>query len=976
MIRYYVLSLACLLCLSASAQTTRLTGIVRDSTDRTALVGATVQVLADSSTKLYALTDAEGRFSFSNLAPRPYLLKITYIGYRDLNRRIRVPEAGLDLGTVSLTSATSTLNEVRIVGQVPPATQKGDTIQFNANAFKTNPDATAEDLVQKMPGIQVENGTVKAQGEDVRRVLVDGREFFGDDATLALKNLPAEVIDKIEVFDRLSEQAQFSGFDDGQTQKTLNIITRPDRRGGQFGRFYAGAGTQETYQAGGNLNLFNGKHRWSLLGLSNNINQQNFSSQDLLGVQSASSGGGPGGGRGGRGGGGGNFGGGNASGNFLTGSQSGITTTNSLGLNYDGQWGKKWKVTGSYFFNHTANANASDLNRTYFLGALDNQIYREDQVSTNRNANHRLTARLEYTIDARNSLVITPRLSVQGNTASRFLNSQNLLDDETGLQRPLSTSSSQTNSRNDGFNASNNVLWRHRFAKRGRSLSVGLTTGLNDRAGTSILMARNEFFERDSLRLERLNQRTLTGTEGYNLGLDVVYTEPISRQGQLQFNYNGSYSNSATRRETFRFDELAGDYTLLDSTLSNRFLNDYLTHRAGTGYRFNNRKLNLMANLSYQRAELTGEQTFPGQFVRNRVFENVLPSAMVNVRFSPQTNLRLNYRTSTNPPSINQLQGVLNNSNPTQLSIGNPDLKQEYSHNLSARYSSNKAENGRSFMVFLNGGYTLNPITTATFLAQRDTVLSGVPLAPGVSLSRPVNLSEGQWRVGSFISYGIPIKALKTNLNLNTGLNFNRVPGLVNGLPNRSDSYGLNQGIALTSNISEKLDFSLSTNANYTIVQNTLQPQRNQNFYIQTSRGRINWIFGKGFVLQSDVTHQLYRGLVDGFNQDFLLANAGVAKKVFKKQNGELKLSVFDLFNQNRSISRNVTETYIEDARTQVLTRYAMLTFTYTLRNFKAGASTAPVDEPGERRFQRPPGMEGGFPGGGRPGGFPGGGRP
>lgn len=967
---YYVLGFVLLLNTGVSAQNLRLTGTVRDSTDRTALVGATVQVLnpANADEKRFATTDAEGKFSFSNLAARGYLLKISYVGYRDVNRPIQVPPAGLELGSVMLTSATSTLGEVKITGRVPPATQKGDTIQFNANAFKTNPDATTEDLIQKMPGIQIENGTVKAQGEEVKRVLVDGKEFFGDDATLALKNLPAEVVDKIEVFDRLSEQSQFTGFDDGNTQKTINIVTRADRRNGQFGRFFAGAGTNETYQAGGNLNYFNGKHRWSVLGLSNNLNQQNFSSQDLLGVQNASSGGG---GRGGRGGG----GGGGSSDNFLTGQQAGITTTNSLGLNYDGQWGKKWKVNGSYFFNNTGNVNTRDLTRTLFLDTTANQVYREELTSSNRNANHRFNARLEYTINERNSLILTPRLSFQANSAARFVSSSTQRSREGGPEEFLNESNNRTNSRNDGFNAGANLLWRHRFAKRGRSLSVGLSTGINDRAGTSTLEGVNKFNERGRRDTVNINQQTLTGTNGYNLGLNVAYTEPLSRQSQLQFNYDGSYTNSATQRNTFRFDELAEAYRLRDTTLSNEFLNDYLTHRAGTGYRFNNRKLNLMANVSYQRAELTGEQVFPSSLLRNRVFENVLPSAMANVRFTPQTNLRVNYRTSTNAPSINQLQGVLNNSNPTQLSKGNPNLKQEYSHNLSARYSSNRADNGRSFFVGLNGSYTLNPITTARFLAQRDVVIDGVPLSPGVSLSRPVNLAVGQWQVGSFVSYGIPIKPIKTNLNLNTSLNFNRAPGLINDRPNQSDSYGISQGIGLSSNISEKLDFSLSTNANYTIVQNTLQPQLNQNFYIQTSRGRVNWIFAKGFVIQSDVTHQLYRGLAGGFNQEFLLANAGVAKKFFKKQNGEVKLSVFDLFNQNRAISRNVTETYIEDSRTQVLTRYLLLTFTYTLRNFKAGAGTAlPTEVPGERRFQRP-GGEGGFPG--RPGGgFPGGGRP
>ena len=330
-------------------------------------------------------------------------------------------------------------------------------------------------------------------------------------------------------------------------------------------------------------------------------------------------------------------------------------------------------------------------------------------------------------------------------------------------------------------------------------------------------------------------------------------------------------------------------------------------------------------------------------------------------RPSQSKNLRLFYRTSTNEPSITQLQNVVNNTNPLFLTAGNPNLKQEYAHRASLRYSASDTKMGRNFFIYGSANYTANSITNSTFVAQRPTTLpSGLVLEQGAQLTSPVNL-DGNWSVRTFANYGSPIKAIKTNFNLNTGVNYSRLPGLINDQLNVSNNYAISQGIVLSSNISTKLDFTLSFNGNYNIVRNSLQPQLNNNYFSQVSAARLNWIFGKGFVLQTDITNQSYRGLGAGFNQNFTLWNASLGKKFLKDNKGELKLTVFDILAQNNSINRSVTETYVEDVTSRVLTQYAMLTFTYTLRNF--GKAPAPAqDRPrGEwQRGERGPGGEGG----------------
>lgn len=944
----------------AQTPTYRVTGSVLDTTDRSAVVGAYVLVTqAGDSTAAPKIvtTDVNGRFEVGGLSPRRYRLKITYLGYRDYEQSIRLRDGDLNLGTIYLSETAATLNEVKVVGQVQQSQQKGDTTQFNAAAFKTNPDATAEELIQKMPGMTVQNGQVQAQGETVQRVMVDGKQFFGEDATLALRNLPAEIIDKIEVFDRQSDQAQFTGFDDGNAQKTINIVTRADRNAGQFGKLFGGYGSDDRYMAGGNLNIFNKTQRISIIGLSNNINQQNFASQDLAGVLGSSGSGGRGGGGGGRGGRGGAGGGGGNSGNFLVGQQSGITNTNAFGLNYSDTWGKNLEVTGSYFFNRSTNANNQVTNRETFLSS-GNQFYRENSNFANTNMNHRVNFRFEYNLNKNNSIIFTPGLSWQNN--------------ESGTQRigvttlaPLGTLLNETNNtrlnETAAFNFTNNLLWRHRFAKAGRTLSMNISTNLNNRDGEGSLYALNRFYNASRIPGDTIDQQSYNDSRNVRLGANINYTEPLSKLIQLQLGYNVSLSNSDSRNRTFHYINSEEGYSRLDTLLSNTFDNQYLTHRAGITLRANKKKFTGAVGLELQNAGLFSQQLFPRFNEVDQTFTNLLPNAFMMFRPSEGKNLRMFYRTSTNEPSITQLQNVINNSNPLFLTAGNPNLKQEYSHRANIRYSSSDAKMGRNFFVLGSVNYTANSITNSTFVADRPMMLpNGLRLEQGAQLTTPVNL-DGTWNTRLFVNYGSPIKALKVNINLNSGVGYNRNPGLINQQLNISNNYALSQGIVLSSNISPKLDFTVSFNGNYNIVRNSIQPQLDNNFFTQVSSARINWIFGKGFVFQTDVTNQSYRGLGQGFNQNFTLWNASLGKKFLKDNRGELKLTLFDILAQNNSISRNVTETFVEDVTSRVLTQYGMLTFTYTLRNF--GKAPAPASRRNSGNPEGPGGPRGNWNG-------------
>ena len=906
--------------------------------------------------RIPASTNSDGAFIFTNLAPGNYRMGVRAEGLAPHRQQIEIVDQDVQLAPIYLEEASFDMDEVTIQGQVAPAQQKGDTTVYNSGAFKTNPDASADDLLKKMPGVTVEGGQVQAQGENVQQVLVDGKPFFGDDPNAALKNLPAEVVDKIEIFDQQSEQAQLTGFDDGQTVKTVNIVTKVEMRNGTFGNGYAGYGYEDKYQAGGNVNFFNGARRISLLGMSNNINKQNFSTDDLLGV--ASAGGSRGRGRGGRGGrsgfgGGRGPGGGGNVGEFLVGEQGGISSTHALGMNYSDQWGKKTEVSGSYFFNLSDNITEQITTQQYLINTETGQTYRELSGSDSRNINHRFNLRMTHEIDDKQSIVFRPRIRIQQNSGISSDSSQMFFGNQL-----LNDASNILNADLTGIDASAQLLYRRRFEKRGRSLMLRLSGDYKQNSGENFLFSDLNYYT-EPISLDSLDQSSVLSANGYSAGASIRFTEPAGKKGNLQFSYSFSPQWNDSDKNTFHFQELTGKYSLQDSLLSNVFENTYFVHEAGAGYMLRGKKAFFISRINFQRAVLNNDQTFPFAEQTQNAFNSILPFAMLRINYEKGRSLRLIYRASTNPPSVNQLQRVLDNSNPLQLSTGNSDLKQNYQNFLMVRYNATNTEKNQVVMAFVSGQYTHNYIADHTTIAVADTLVDGIFLPQGAQLTRPVNLS-GYYNLRTFLTWGRLVNAIKTNVNLSLTGNYLRSPGLINEQLNIANTASLGLGVVLSSNISEKIDFTVSSRTNLNQVINSLQANANANYLNQQTAARLNLILWKGIVFRSELEHTLYQGLSDGFDQNFWLWNASLGKKLFKNQRGEIQLSVFDMLRQNNSISRTVTETYIEDLQTAVLQRYVMLTFTYQLRQFKSGEMP-----------EAPEGMRPGM----RPGGPPPGGR-
>lgn len=891
--------------------------------DTTALYGAVILLRHFPDSVLHGdVADTSGYFSFHNLPDGDYKMTIRFSSFIPYQRSFHLQDSShVDLGVVAMFPDSTMIGTVLIKSNMIRIVAKNDTVEMNAAAFKTNPDATAEDLVAKMPGIQVANGEVKAQGETVQKVLVDGKEYFGEDAATVLKNMPADMVDKIQIFDQKSDQAIFSGVDDGNTKKAMNIVTKNQYSNATFGKMYAGGGTENHYQAGFVVNDFRRQQKITLLGNFNNINQVNFTQQDLSGISSGGGGHSHGGGY--------SRGGGNS---FNIGTQNGITGVNSFGMNYNNKLGTKLQATGSYFFNTTDNSNSSFTDRKYYAPAIGKYYRSSTDVGTYSRA-HRANLRLEYSPDSVNSFVFAPKFNYQYTEYANLFSSQNYDGDSV-----INSSSGENSSVNTSWSLSGSLNYRHRFHKPGRTLAVELNGSYTDRTGTGKLNSVNAWYDgNDST--ETLNQNSLQTGLSWLFAPSFSWSEKLGKQGIISFSYSPSKSYNISDKKTFNYDSLASDYVRIDSTVTSKYDNYVTSHRAGVNYRFRKNGVSWSFGVDGSRTVIDGQNYFPDSLGTDATFLNVLPTATMMWKKKKPVSIRVTYRTSTAVPTITQLQNVVDNTNPLSLTSGNPYLKQSYSHNLFARYVFTNAETSSSLFLFVAGAMTTNYIGQSLLVAENDTVIgNGVELGRGGVYTKPVNLN-GYYNIMTFGAYSWPWTKMKSNTSVNWSYGLSSSPGVINGVKNIAFSNTFGLGASLTSNISEKVDFTLSWNGSYVKTNNTNSVETSNDYYYHTPGAKLNLLFGNGFVFNTDINYTSYRGLSGGFNQDYILWNAALGYKFAKKQQCEVRISAFDILKQNNSLARNITETYYEDVRTQVLSQYFMITFTWNIKKFRVAPS-------------------------------------
>lgn len=892
-----LLSFSLFILVSLNAQNTgSVTGKLIDSVGKQTLKAASISVMDpnDSTVLHFGLSKEKGDFLIKNIPFGFYLVQISFQGYKTESRKITINEEqpAADFGNIYLKFQAKELEEV--VVQASPIIVKNDTIQYNASSFKTKPNAVVEDLLKKLPGVVVDNdGNVSAQGEAVQRIFVDGKRFFGNDPKMATRNLPPDIIDKIQVYDAMSDQSTFSGFDDGVRIKTINITTKKNKKRGYFGRAFAADGDQGRYEGNVNFSKFRGDQKITALGQTNNINVQGFTPQD---------GGGSGQTRG------------------------GITVTKAAGLNFTDNWNGKTDFSGSYFYNNLQTDKDTKSFTQRFIPNNDTSSFINSVKASNQaSENHRFNFNIEQTFDSMNMLIIRPDISIQNsNSVTHTVSNTNksIIYNQNPINQNDLTHLSGSNSKN--FSGNISTTFRHRFKAPGNTFSISLNGSANNHnnAGTNNAIT-NYYIPVDSTKIT--NQINSNKGNSSSFGSNFSYTFPIAVNNIIELSYGYNFNNNTSNTKTLAFDSITNSYTDIVDSLSNNFVNNSSSNRGSIGYRLKVGKINFGISNGVQFTNLNSTNTSKDTSI-SRSFTNMYPTANFTYAFSRQENLRINYNGRSNQPNISQLQPVPNNSNPANIITGNPNLVQEFSHNLRMLYTYVDPINFSNISVLLNGGMTTNKVVTSI-----------TQLANGYQTTTYQNMN-GTFNVKAHINYGIQLKTPKSNLNFITNAAYNRDISLINNSKNYTNASNMGESINWTMNLHEKLDLNVNAGYNYNIVKYSIKPENNKNYHTESFSIEPTYTFPGDWVLGSTFNYSYNSGLASGYSPKPLLWNASLAKELFDKKQGEIKIGVYDLLNQNVSISRNVTNNYIQDVQNNVLKRYFLVTFTYNLKKFPGSA--------------------------------------
>ncbi|HSU28627.1 MAG TPA: outer membrane beta-barrel protein [Chitinophagaceae bacterium] len=903
-------------------------GVAFDTLSKQTVASATVTVVEkkDSSLVTFTMTDNKGYFELKGIPNGEYRLLITHISYHNSNTFFTISDAkkNLELGNIVMNDRIKVLQEA-IVGEAPPVTMINDTVQYNASSFKTQPNASVEQLLKKLPGVKVEkDGTIKAQGEKVNRVLVDGKEFFGNDPKLATKNLPADAIDKVQVYDKQSDQAQLTGFEDGNYEKTINLKLKKDKKKGVFGKVSAGAGTDGRYQGKFNVNSFKGARQLSTIGMGNNTNTEGFSFMDMLNfsgelarLKSGMSGGG-------------NINinisGDDAAGMGLGGGGNrGINTTRGGGINYNNIIGTKLDFQSNYFYNMFNPNNESHIQRQYLLPD-SSYFYNQNSYTDNITNNHRLNLNMLYQLDSMTTLRITPSFSYQLNDNRSNTDYETLTEEKNLTNKGFSN----TIGNNEGFNFRNDIIYRKKFSRKGRTLSLSLQTSLNKSHGGGNLSSINTFYNPNGtvLRKDSLEQTNTTTADLLGYNARIVYTEPLWRKSLMEFSVGRSNTKNTSQKITHDYNKISGKYDMLNNSLTNDFENEYSYTNGGFRTRTQKKKYNYALGITWQEAELKGK-IISGvkDSLISKKFDNLLPNARFQYNFSKYKSLSLNYNTSTNQPTMAQLQPVPDNSNSLLIREGNPDLKQEFVNTIQAHFNAISPYKNRNFFGFF------------TFMSTRNKIVNYDTVNQfGVRRTKPVNV-KGAYNMNGSLSYSMPVRFLKGTIEFSSNGGYSSGKQFINTIGNTIKTLTLGPGVRLDMTPSDKLNLGLGAELNYNKSKYSLRPDLNNSYFSQEYSASVDLQLPARFFFSTDFTYTINTERATGFNTNVPMWNASISKGVMKFNRGELRFSAQDLLNRNIGISRNSNQNYIEDSRVKTLRRFFLLTFTYSLS--KTGLNTA-----------------------------------
>jgi len=914
-------------------------GVLVDSQDTTELIEATVKLLMankDSTMVKGTTTDLNGVFNMKGVKPGKYLLRFSYLGYNDVIKHVTVGEDGRDvnIGVVTMDPNTIMLKETVVVGVKSPIVVKEDTIEFNADTYKTQANAVVEDLLKRLPGVEVgSDGKITANGKEVKKILIDGKEFFSDDPTVASKNIPADMINKLQVIDRKSDLARLTGVDDGDDETVINLTVKKGMNNGWFGTVNAGYGTDDRYAGNVMINHFRDGNQFTILGGGNNTNNLGF--------------------------------GDGASGRFQRfGGDRGVTSSQYAGINFNigSKEDDHFRVGGDIMYSHSDRDTRTRTARQYLL--QDSTSY-ENSSTAARDKGHNLRGdfRIKWEVDSNNTIDFRPNFSFNFNKSERGDTSSLFAGDpaRTAVNRSLS------NYFNDGksYEWGARLIYNHKVASHpGRSQSLMLNYSYSNVHEDGDTYTDNTYYlvpDQDQLIDQTANNRRKT----HSVTGRISWTEPIGNVKNarfLEFSYRGNYRYTTSDKMVYDNEREGiwpgGTVTGQEwnERLSNSFRNTFYNQEFSAGFRQVRKAYNLNVGISVNSAMSKSKDLInSARDIKERWAWSVAPYARFRYKFTDTRNMNVFYRMRANQPSITQLQPVADESNPKNIIIGNPELKPAFNHNINIRFGDFAQGAQRSIMAMANVDFAQNSIvstvTTDELTGTRTTSYTNV---------------GGVWSAMAMNMLSFPFGSRKTwYFTSHLFGRYGVTKSVTDGVENRSNTLRLNYSPGLAFRTGE---FDLELRPSYGFQNTTTSALKSNARNIHTWGGMFNGTYSApfGLVISTDLRYSTTSGYSAGYNSDQWIWNGSLAYQFLRDKQASITLSVYDILGQRKNIYRNVTGDYIEDVNYNSLGRYGMVTFTYRFNTFKKG------EQPKDRNADR----WGGGPGRFGPGGRPGGGRP
>jgi hypothetical protein len=904
---------------SSFGQQVKMSGNLLDPNDKRPIKNAVVALLTPKDSVFYKFTrsDGEGKYSFAGIKPGSYILMTTHPYFADILEDIEI-KGDTVFAPLALLSKSKLLQEV-IIKTGKPIQIKGDTTVYTADSFKVSANANVEELLRKLPGIQVDkNGQIKAMGETVEKVLVDGEEFFGDDPGMAVKNLRADAVKEVQVFDKKSEQAEFTGIDDGKTQKTINLKLKDDKKKGYFGKIDAAGGLQKNIPNRFNNNLlfssFKGKRKLSGFLLKGNTGQDGLNWQDEQKYGGASD----------------NmtmsmdddggvmfmWRGGTSDDEPYFDSQNGFISNVNAGVQYSNKWNDK------HTFNFSPKYNSQDYTNhkhTFTQTQIGDSVLNDvsDAVTNINRHNIKLRATYDIKIDSFNSLKLTANSNFYHTESEESRNSVS-----TGYSGTLKNSSNRVlNTKSDKNATSGNLIFKHKFKKARRSLSVTADWNILNTNGKNFLTSFNQaYFNGSPTGGQQLDQMKDYDMSTSTLTSKFVYTEPLGKKYSLELAYQLAYNYGTNNQLTYNYSPLSGKYDFAVDSLSNQFKQNILQNipSAKVNYAGKKLKVNVGSGFGFTDFQLQ-DLTFNKDYTRNYV--NFYPSANLTYTYKANHNFRFNYNGNTQQPTINQLQPLRNNNDYFNQYIGNPDLKPSFNN------SFNISHNSYNFIKDIWMYQSLN----ARFVSNAITNNRVINIDSGKTTTQPIN-TNGNYSINFWSGMGFKFKKIDTRINFNPNLEYSKSADVINSRKSFSKNLSTGISISLSKEKEKKYDISVSHQFDYntnTTSQNNTRIHYNTNTF--SFNGTI--YIKKVWSIVNDYTYYSRQKTVQ-FNTalNTHIWNARL-QRTFKKDEFTAYISARDILNQNVGIQRNFYSNTYSEVTNDRLKRYFLVGFTWNFKN-------------------------------------------